>query len=415
MTDLEKLGTEFPTLGEAVVVTDLAEIKEILSHPAFVQAGFEGHSAELMRDVLNNLDGARHLARRRILAKLFGRSSLEFHRGRHFDAVLARTLQEVRDGAEPGRPVPADLVALVWRMVHRLAGAIAGIDGLDDPVVADRFIADVQAFGRSLTVEWTRAEDPGELVAEGMAARERIRRAYFEESAARRRKLVRKVRAGEMEASELPGDLITMLLLHEEEDWDAQLPLREACVFLMAATQTTSHAFPRFVILFEEWLDRHPDRRVGLADDLELLRGAVFEALRLFVASPARLRRARTEVTLSTGRVVHADERVALFFRPASMDADVFGEDSDRYDPLRRVVGSVPPWGLAFGFGSHACPGRPLVVGDRQTDYADGTLVSLARALYRSGMQLDPDRAPRYDETTYYDSLAALPVLFASL
>lgn len=411
-TTADDLLGEFPHLHDVTPVTDYEEIKDILASPHFAQAMYGDLSIEFMRGALNTLDGAEHLQRRRIFAKLFSRSALAFHKGERFEALVSDVLGQVRRTHHGDGPVRTDLVPVVWRMLHRLAASIAGVDGVESPDVTDRFVGLVKTFGRAPTLDWVVESQAHAVYDAGIQARDRLIEEFLRPSADRRRRLVEQFRAGDLPAEDLPLDLLTLLFLHREEDWDDDLIFRETGVLLMAATQTTSHVFPNFVRQFEDWLDRHPGYREGLAGNTDLLKKAVFEALRLFVAAPARLRRATADVVLPSGRKIADGELVALFFRQASTRSEKFGARAEEYDPLRETDGNVAPWGLAFGSGSHACIGRPVIVGAKQEGYSDGSLVNLAKHLYAAGMRLDPDRPPIEDETTYYDVLAELPVIF---
>jgi cytochrome P450 len=237
---------------------------------------------------------------------------------------------------------------------------------------------------------------------------------FFEPSWRLRGEQVDRFNAGQLAREELPLDLLTMIHLHRDETWDDDLPLRESAVFLVGATQTTSQAFAPFVINFEGWLDEHPEDRALISSDPEFLRRATGESLRLFVAAPARIRRATTDVVLGSGRRVCEGERIALLFLPANKGEEHFGVQADEYDPHRRPV-NASQWGLAFGAGAHACIGRPLVTGIGSQSRSDGTMVTIARRLYAAGLELDPDRPPRFDENTYYTTYASVPVRFSGI
>ncbi|WP_246658694.1 hypothetical protein [Mesorhizobium sp. J18] len=43
----------------------------------------------------------------------------------------------------------------------------------------------------------------------------------------------------------------------------------------------------------------------------------------------------------------------------------------------------------------------------------DGSLVTVARGLYRAGMELDPDSPPRLDPATHYNNYVSVPVRFS--
>jgi cytochrome P450 len=413
LSSTARLLAEFPTLHDVTVIADYDEVRQILASPKFVQGAYELTGSNLMRDVLNSVDGEDHRKRRRIMARLFSERALASYRTEHLEPVIARSLREVSSESAGGKPVRADLVPLLWRILFRVAAGVTGIDGLESADAVNRFIRHVATFGRALTAEWAK-EDPDGLIRQGTQARRRIAEDFYAPSAARRSAMVQEYRSGTRDADSLPADLITMLLLHLDPDWDEDLPLREVSVFLMAATQTTTQAFPHFIIQLEKWLDEHPGHRQDIMGDQEFLRRAAYEALRLFVASPARIRRATEDVVLNSGRHISADERVALFFRSASASAPVFGANPEVFDPRREYSG-VAPWGLAFGGGAHACIGRPMVTGVGSRGQSDGTIVHIARALYRAGLRLDPDREPVLDATTYYDAYESVPVLFGNL
>jgi len=271
----------------------------------------------------------------------------------------------------------------------------------------------VGVFGRSLTVEWSKLH-PDALIAEGLQARAALDAEFIGPSARRRQALVAEYRAGDLTEEDLPRDLVTMLELHRDPAWDDELPLREVAVFLMAATQTTTQAFPHLIVQLEAWLAENPTYRPMISSDETFLRRAAYETLRLFVASPARIRRATRDVVLASGREVPSGTRLALFFRPASADASIFGDHADRFDPTRDLP-QVAPWGLAFGGGTHMCVGRPLVTGVGSRGESDGTIVLVARALYDAGLALDPDRPPLRDETTYYDAFESVAVVLRNL
>ena len=76
------------------------------------------------------------------------------------------------------------------------------------------------------------------------------------------------------------------------------------------------------------------------------LRMAASESLRLHQPVPTLLRIALRDVTLSSGRKIAKDERVALFFVPANRETGVFGPDANEFNPYR----VAPP------------PGRGIVV-----------------------------------------------------
>jgi len=403
---------DVPQVAGMTQIGDYEEIREILGSQKFVQGAYSQMGDEFLRGCLTMLDGPQHFARRRIIGKLFHEEALAAYREAHLFPVIERTLAEIAPLAEDG-VVRTNLVPLVWRMLYRLAGAIAGIDGIDDQASAERFVTLVRGFGEAVVADWSRA-DVEEVRRLGRAARDEFEKEFFAPSLARRAEQVAAFRREEISADQLPKDLLTMLELHRDPSWDEGQMLRETTIFLIAATQTTAQSFPHFIVNLETWFEDHPEEREDAIADEAYLRQAAMESLRFFVAAPARIRRATAEVTLKSGRVIAEGEVVALFFTPANMQSDHFGEDAAEFNPHREVEG-VPNWGLAFGGGAHACVGRPLVMGGGNRTRTDGTIVSIARRLYAAGMKIDRTQQVENDQRTLYDQLETVPVVFDRL
>ncbi|MDO9355934.1 MAG: cytochrome P450, partial [Solirubrobacteraceae bacterium] len=149
--------------------------------------------------------------------------------------------------------------------------------------------------------------------------------------------------------------------------------------------------------------------------DPAFLRSALAESLRLFLASPVRLRKATKDVVLTSGRTIEVGETVGLLYRAANVDPRMFGEDALDFNP-HRVVTEGSPWGLAFGGGMHACLGRPLVTGIASgEDVTDGTMLIMTRKLLEVGMELDVERPPVRDAGTFYEAYSSLPVVLTAL
>ena len=208
-----------------------------------------------------------------------------------------------------------------------------------------------------------------------------------------------------------------MLYLHWNDDWDDGVPIREACLFLVAATQTTTHAVPHLIAHLDEWFDSHPEDRAKVSDQ-EFIKRAAHEALRLHQPSPALLRIATEDFVLANGRKIAAGERVACLFTPANRDPAAFGADARVFNPSREV-GAVKPWGLTFGGGQHICIGRTLVTGlSARTDNdegTDGTVVNIAGALYDAGVEIDDGDPPSYTQASHHDAYGRFPMLLTRL
>src|SRR5690606_31265087 len=148
----------------------------------------------------------------------------------------------------------------------------------------------VDKLGAGMTVEGA-TTDHERFIEDGLASSAEFERDIFRKPAARRRRLVEEFRNSRIAREDLPNDLITHLYLHWQDDWDAELPLRETTALLVGSMQTTAQAMQLFVLNLFSWFADHPEDRELAEKDQEFLRRALSESLRLFVASPVRIRR----------------------------------------------------------------------------------------------------------------------------
>ena len=399
---------DIPFLQGATTIDSFQEVKEILRSPLFKQGGHSTSARYFIGDTVVMLDGAAHARRRRLEARLFTDRSLARFREDALLPVVRRTLRDLADHADVDGVVRTDLVALSWSMLYRISARVVGIDDVDTVDKMERFIGQIRAIGEALTVEFS-IRPADEVIEAGRLAHQVWLEEFLVSSAQRRRKLVAEVAEGALSADALPTDLLTLLYSNWEEEWDEELPIREATLFVVGSVQTTAQALPQLIIHLEGWFREHPGDRRLLHDDPDFLPRAAAESLRFFLAAPARVRIAIEDTVLeSSGRKVAAGERVALLFRPANTDPDMFGLDADQFNPFRTTT--EVPWGLAFSSGQHTCPGKPMVtgIGPRGSQY--GTMVTIARALYDLGLELDSEREVSIDETTHYEAYTTLPI-----
>jgi cytochrome P450 len=407
-----------PPLRGALDIEDYQEISEILRSPHFDNASLPiGHS-QMIPGALTTLDGAEHFARRRLESRLFSGSALQ-----HYDAVaLTPTIERCLAGMRKQRSstgvVHADLVPLIWRMAHQIPATMVGIDDVDSIERTDQFIDCMRRISKATGVDWSVVSQE-EVLAAGNAALSQLRTEFFEPSVARRREMIRAFENDELAEDSLPQDLITLLLRNWQPHWAPTVLLSEVSHFINGSVSTTTQAFPRFVVQLSGWLAEHPHHR-ELVHDIGFLQRAVYESLRLFVASPARMRIATADVVLKSGRTIARGQRVALWFLPADMQTEQFGPDAASFNPLREVQGRAA-WGLAFGGGAHMCIGKPMVTGvsSRREDATGaakyGSMATIAAALFGAGMMLDPDRPPVINEATFYTEYSSLGVIFTQL
>lgn len=416
---------ETDAFAGTVLIESLDEVTEILRSRQFRMEGWASPSAKsapLMQGVLISMDGEPHMARRRKLAKLLDDAAVATYRDRHLTPTLNHCITELAASATTARAadgsIHTDLVPLAQRSVYRIAAAVVGIDGLEKTETADRFIAQVQALGAGLTVDWSR-EDPDVVLKRAFDARDAFVRELYGPSLERRRKVVAEALAAGRDPTEVTHDILTLMLANRDGAWSGEdnVLLVETCAYLVAATQTTVLGFTNMVLRMEQWFAKHPGDRVLMDSDPEFLRRAAFESLRMTISTPVRQRTAQEDVTLASGRHIKAGQTVSLHFIPANADPKHFGAHGEEFNP-HRTVENTTPWGLAFGGGAHTCPGRPLVTGSRNptgTTGVDGALVTLCRRYYAAGLALDPERPPVRDTSTHYAIYTSIPVRFTKL
>ena len=122
---------------------------------------------------------------------------------------------------------------------------------------------------------------------------------FVEPSIARRRALIAEAAAGSIDPAELPKDVLTTLLLNEDE---LQLPsdvvLREIAFFLLAGAHTSATAFVRTLHNVFALAEERPQDFERAATDMAFLQRCVHETVRLQPSSPIAMRWAEDDVEL---------------------------------------------------------------------------------------------------------------------
>jgi cytochrome P450 len=409
-------------LADKTILRSYAEITEVLKSRFFVttRADDPPEAAPFRTNVLTAIDGDPHFRRRRIESRLFTNEALQYLETVALAPIIGAELAQL---AGPGRGVVrTELRALLLRVLHRVAAAVTGIDGVTTGAQVALFNQLIDEIQAGNAVSFAR-DGQAAQVSRALAAREEFRRQFFGPSLRRRQELVAQHQAGQLPADQLPRDLLTLLLLEWDPEWDADLPLREVTLYLSASTRTMIRLALHVVDHLACWVRDHPEDRPRCQDAL-FLRRAAAEALRLHAALPAVVRRATNDVTLSSGRLVRAGETVGLVLTGSNRQQAWFGDNPDEFDPYRqeRMPAGVPPWGTAFGGGAHMCIGRRMVTGgdwfagsDRADRGLNGALIIILLALYRAGIEPDPAQPPEHDTATYYDAYSRYPVILTRL
>lgn len=415
--DAPRTVAEF--LGQFPRVESFAEIDEILRSTDFHQ-GSHFESRPVYGGSLVVIDGPEHRQRRRTLMTMFSHDALKRNERDALLPAIARALEALKATRGQDNRVRTDLVPMLRGFLIGVSASVTGVDDADDPVRRARLQALVAKLEAASGVEWS-ARDRTEVLEEGIVARRELIRDFLQPALDRRLALAARVKAGDLQKSDLPMDLLSVLAQDGEDGSEGEdaYVWRECALFLVAGTQTTSHALPHVLWHLDQWWSAHPEDRTR-ATDIEFLRAAGSESLRLHQPVPALLRIAMKDVTLKcSGRSFREGERIALFFSAANRDAGLFGQDVEEFNPHRPFSRKPPPWGLTFGAGVHTCIGRALVTGlSRSYDDTDptlGTIVGVLSALYHAGAELDPADPPRRNTESYHDAFASMPIVFRNL
>jgi cytochrome P450 len=408
-----------PDLLEIPLVASFAEADEILKSRDFRQdSRLEPAKAPSLPGILNLLHGQDHFQRRRVESPIFRRAALE----RYEEEILVPELRGALTGLVARRP-PAgavrapDLPRLVRACLVRVSAAIIGLD-LPDAAAVESLLEHSAAIAEGRDAVWAQTDQTA-TVERARAAWSATLDRFYAPSRRRRERLLADVEAGRRPGSDVPDDLISVLLRHPEAltgGDDLDLIAGELGLFLTASVNTTTAATPKAVESLSRWLEAHPEDR-GLLADEGFLRRAAQEALRLYPTVPYLLREAETDVVLTTGRRFPGGGPVRIDIGAANRDPSVFGSTADRFDPHREAaIGRR--YGLSFGGGIHMCIGLELTVGSQsgpEDERTTGTMVRVLRELYEAGLELDPDDPPRLRAGTAQHKYASFPVLFTRL
>ena len=402
-----------------ITLTTFEEAKDGFRSRELRQSLYD-EGAHLMFGVVVNLHGEAHIARRRLENRLFRRDTFAWYERDRLPEIIEQVL----------RPALAagggDLRTLARNTMMSLSIDVAGVDVPADQAgdrPFDRLIALMSRLARASTVAHA-VGDKQAIIGDGDHALDEFDHDFYASSLARRADLVARVDRGELDETALPRDVLTTLLRNQDRlDLPPATMLREVAYFPWVGSHSTSAQLVHAMHHMFEWIDDHPSAREQLADDDVLRQRFVHESMRLHPASPVALRVATVDVELKSGRRLPQGSTVVIDIESANRDPAVFGGHADRFDPSRTIADGVPPWGLSFGHGTHACLGQELAGGLEPDDLTGpqpferhlfGSVALMAGALLRAGAWRDPADAPTQDTATTRAMWDRYPVRFGS-
>lgn len=393
-----------------IKITTYAEAREAFRCRDLRQALYDEGDA-LMHGVIVNLHGESHIARRRLENRLFRRDTFQMYESERIPAIIRNVMAPA---LAAGR---GDLLPLARRAMMALSIDVAGVDrpaGTDEEL--DQFYALMDRLAKASVVAHATGNKEA-IIADGNRALAEFETIFFKPSLDRRQALVDEVEGGRLQADDLPRDVLTTLLLnHDRLDLSPGTVLREIAYYPWVGSHSTSNQFVHAMHHIFDWLDAHPDQRAELSADLELVQRFAHESIRLHPSSPVSVRKATADIAFKSGRTIAAGEDVVIDLVEANRDPKAVGAEPAAFNPFRKLSDGVPPWGLSFGHGAHACLGQELAGGIEADDALDhhllGTIAIMAGEALAGGARRDPANPALQDEGTTREMWGQYPVLF---
>jgi cytochrome P450 len=402
-----------------VHVTTHADANALLRSPSFISFRRPDVS-HFLGGTLIELNGAEHLDRRRLESQHFRPAELRRHERELLEAYLAEFFDECRHHRRDDDGIcRTDLVEDALYLLVRIGAALAGFDGIRTADQALRLRQHIDSWGTGTNLEWVDAspEEQETLYRELVETGDIYKRDYFDPAYARRQALIDRYVEGSLASEDLPHDILTTLMLNRQSHWDEDYIFRGMAVYLTGSIRTTQRGLCYAVEEISDWLEQHPSD-TEIVTDMEVLKGAVSEALRLRPVIPAIVRRAAEDVTLPSGAVVRSGEGVAILLYETNRDPAAFGDDADTFDPRRaqRLPAAVPSYGYAFGAGAHQCMGKSMATGRRLGDeMTNGTLNTMVYRFFEAGLHRDSERPAIRKPGRFNDEYDTYPIILTNL
>lgn len=386
-------------------ITDFELAETLLRHKGFREVTFKG-LVPLLGHVIVTLEGQAHRQRRTLAGKLFYASTLQAAE-QSFAAETIRQLITAYSGE-------ADLVRISYHVMACLASRTLGLDELENPQNAVKLVQLLSALvsGRQTDLE----HNPQQLTRR--QARDELRHSFIDRAVTKRRNLLALHQAGRLSNTELPSDLIILLLRHAQQftpPLDTRQIAGEVAFFAVAAIDTTATLVPHIFHELWHFLERQPRYYSRLADPAFLSLCAA-EAARLHPAIPTIFRQAEQDVEIPNFKKIAAGTTVGIYVKHANLSPAIFGANAAEFNPLRIVRAKTRRSGLTFGGGAHLCLGRELATGTPETPTDENVLYGqaalLVHALLEKGIKPHPAKSLADLNPFERDVYTSYPVIF---
>ena len=397
--------------SQVITISTYETAREVFRHKDLRQALYDDGDV-VMADVLVNLHGDQHRARRRLENRLFRRDTHAWYERELFPPVVEATL-----APHIGRG-HAELVTLSHQMMMNLAALTAGVDR---PLGTPQETFDLYSYLMLFIEGATLAHYAGDTEAKRNEVSEALRAfdsEFLQPSIAKRRTQIDLFDSGEIDESALPRDVLTILLRNQDKlELPSDIVLRETCFYLLAGAHTSATAFVRTLHNVFAYSAECPENDHS-PRDLAFLQRCTHETIRLQPSSPVALRWALADIELSDGVHVRCGDKVEIDLNAANRERAIFGDDPDAFDPNRELPPGVWRWGLSFGLGMHACIGQDLAAGmdslggANVDDHLYGLVPVAVHAVLAANGRPDPAHPAQLDPNNTRSYWGKYPVVF---
>jgi len=397
-----------------ILITEFDDARECYRSKQLRQALYDAGEV-IMGDVLVNLHGDEHRARRRLENRLFRRDTFLHYERDLFPVIIEETVSPY---VVKGR---AELVDFGHQLMMNLAALTAGVDRpLGTPEETFRLYDYLGTFIEGATLGHYTGDRQAKAD-EVQAKLEAFDAEFLDQGIVRRQELLKRFETDQLNEDDLPRDVLTVLLRNQDKvDLDRESLRREIAFYLLAGAHTSATAFTRCMHNVFKWLEAHPEDADRVRNDKAFVQRATHETIRLQGSSPTSQRWALADIELSSGTKIAEGDRVTIDLNAANRSTEIYGADAEEFNPDRSFGDGVAPWGLSFGQGMHACIGQDLAAGllfdaDKTSEEHLFGLVPVAvKTMFDNGCRPDPDERPEMDDSTTRPYFGRYPVVFAT-
>ena len=391
--------SDFKTAGETLRVNELRQ--------ALYDAG-----AILMDKVLVNLHGKEHQMRRKVEAKILKPNFFRWYETEVFQKTLDETITPyLKEGK-------ADLVDLAYRILLNLTADFSGIDRPKRSFEeTERILIMLRTFGKAATLGQAKG-DKDAISNEIKNSLDEFNSEFYKPSKQRRLECIKRLNRGEINESDLPRDVLTELLKNQDKlGLSDDIILKETAFYLLAGAFTSIHTLTHAMHeIFERIKD--PVQKTKVTSDPIYLQRCIHESMRLHPSSPTAIRRPTCPFHTNDGTILNKSDTLVIDLMAANRDISIFGLDANDHNPERNLPSGVPPYGLSFGKGMHACIGINLAAGILPKEDSDpathqfGIITLTAKKLLEYGVAPDKNSPGIVDTSTVRNNWSSYPILF---